>query len=50
MGKRNCNDDASGDLAAFPDFTYPTMGKVCLLILLSYDEPLKSNDATSSDT
>lgn len=47
-GKRNSNDDASGDLAAFPDFTKPTMGKVWLLIFKSLDEPLESKNATSA--
>ncbi len=47
-GKRNRNDDASGDLAAFPDFTKPTMGKAWLLIFKSSDEPLESKNATSA--
>lgn len=33
--KRKSNDDASGDLSAFPDFRNPTMRKVWLLIFIS---------------
>lgn len=37
-GKRNRDDAASGDLAAFPDCTIPTMAKVCSLIFENREE------------